>query len=76
MCDPRPPMISTRCVRTKMAKIGTRGVTDSLTPRMLRTMRSVITVNSIGTFQVCQARGSMLKTASPPEAIDTVMVRM
>ncbi len=56
-------------------KIGVSSLTDSFTPRMFSVMRKTIVANSAGSFQVSSESGRKLKMASPPEAIDVVIVR-
>ena len=71
-----PPMITTACVATKARKIGTSVVTDSFTPRRFITVSAAITATSVGSLRVCKLSGRLEKTASPPDAIEVVMVRM
>ena len=79
---------------TNAMKTGRIACTDSLTPRMLSTVRNAIATISSPTFVRCtgshqvpissgerrrawapnHARGIMLKMASPPEAMDVVIV--
>ena len=81
-------------VTTNAMNTGKIAWTDSLTPRMLRTVKKPIETISIPSFVRCtgshqvpsssgvsrsacgpnHARGIMLKIASPPDAIDVVIV--
>ena len=82
-------------VTTKTAKIGRMAVTDSRTPRMLRTVSVRIAASSTVTLKRWtgsthvprsasaslsaappnHSRGTMLNRASPPAAMDVVIVR-
>ena len=68
--------ISSACVARKTRKIGVRIFTDSFTPRRFSAMRSTIAATSTAIFHSCSDSGRKLKMALPPEAIETVMVRM
>ena len=74
-CEPTPPSTRIAWVARKSRKTGTRGATDSFTPLMFKIISTRITKNSAGSFQMCHWSGSRLNTASPPDAMDTVMVR-
>ena len=68
--------MSTRCVTQKSRKIGISAVTDSLTPRRFMMMSATSTATSIGSLSPLKCvRPGMQKIASPPAAIETVMVR-
>ncbi len=70
-----PPKMSAAWVRRKSPKMGARTVTDSLTPRRLRTTSRPIITASPGSLNGATPAGRKLKTASPPAAMETEMVR-
>ena len=49
---------------TKITKTGRIAVTDSLTPRMLRTVRTTIAASSIATFTRCTGSSQVPMSAS------------
>ncbi len=64
----------TMCVATKARKIGTSVVTDSLTPRRFSTVSAAMTATSVGSLSEWRLSGRLEKIASPPDAIEVVMV--
>jgi len=56
-------------------KMGARIVTDSFTPRRLRTTRRRMTSAVTASFQRCHPGGITLNTWSAPLAMETEMVR-
>ena len=73
---PTPHKIRMTCVKTKTRKIGTSDITDSFTPRrFISTMRPMAIIDTISLCSL-QLGGRKLKTASAPEAMEMVMVRM
>jgi hypothetical protein len=70
-----PPRMRTAWVTRKRTKMGARTETDSFTPRRFMTTRAPMASASSGTFQAARPGGRKEKTASPPEATDTEMVR-
>jgi hypothetical protein len=72
----RPPPMRMACVTRKTRKNGVSARTDSLTPRRFTTVSTnIITISN---WNLCgsQSAGRKLKTASTPEATETVIVRM
>ncbi len=61
-------------VRTKVRKIGTRGRTDSLTPRMFMTVRTRTPKIANVSLYGSHAAGRKLNRASAPLATEIVIV--
>ena len=64
----------TTCSRMKIRKMGTRGTTDSLTPRRFSTVSNTTPATAAASLYWSQAAGRKLKTASTPLDTDSAMV--
>ena len=73
-CVNSPYRITKTCVTRNVRKTGTRGITDSFTPRIFRIIIRMTITTASSSLYWCHSSGRKLKIASAPLAMETAMV--